>query len=442
MIKKTTHDDFGMAVTYVAIDQYLKNNGQMVFLLPASFLKSTKGGEGFRKLKIIRKGQDVPFAINTVHDFSDVKLFTVPTVAINFEKGKEMSYPMEQYVVYRQKGKKSKIDSHCSWNDVVQMLESESLTAQPVDPKDLQSAWLTLKDMNFANNVLNASKRRYYKGRKGIEPAGAKGVYILNKPKKAKSGYLRIENDISRQRREDILQKGAHPGTIEEKYVYPMLGGRNISRWTVKSNEFMLVPHDKKNKYGIPENDLAKNAPDTFLWLRYYQNELLKTRIQNGKFFNPKLHPFYRLDNVGEYTYAPYKVLWKEQTSSMSAVVVSSYNKSIPDADTSLFSSDKEIVVDSKVLMLGLYDEMEAYYVCGIINSQNVIDVIDGYAIETNRGVDVLKYIAMPKYDKNNESHNNIASLSKEIHQKAREKSDYSSLEKKLNDCVYSLFIE
>lgn len=246
MIKKTTHDDFGMAVTYVAIDQYLKNNGQMVFLLPASFLKSTKGGEGFRKLKIIRKGQDVPFAINTVHDFSDVKLFTVPTVAINFEKGKEMSYPMEQYVVYRQKGKKSKIDSHCSWNDVVQMLESESLTAQPVDPKDLQSAWLTLKDMNFANNVLNASKRRYYKGRKGIEPAGAKGVYILNKPKKAKPGYLRIENDISRQRREDILQKGAHPGTIEEKYVYPMLGGRNISRWTVKSNEFMLVPHDKK----------------------------------------------------------------------------------------------------------------------------------------------------------------------------------------------------
>lgn len=104
----------------------------------------------------------------------------------------------------------------------------------------------------------------------------------------------------------------------------------------------------------------------------------------------------------------------------MSAVVVSSYNKSIPNADTSLFSRDKEVVVDSKVLMLGLYDEMEAYYVCGIINSQNVIDVIDGYAIETNRGVDVLRYIAIPKYDKNNESHNNIASLSKEIHQKAR----------------------
>lgn len=65
--KKTTHDDFGMAVTYVAVDKYLKNNGSMVFLLPASFLKSTKGGEGFRKFSITRFGQNVPFAVSTIH---------------------------------------------------------------------------------------------------------------------------------------------------------------------------------------------------------------------------------------------------------------------------------------------------------------------------------------------------------------------------------------
>ena len=37
--------------------------------------------------------------------------------------------------------------------------------------------------MSFANNVLDRSKPRYYRGRKGIEPAGAKGVYILKTPK-------------------------------------------------------------------------------------------------------------------------------------------------------------------------------------------------------------------------------------------------------------------
>lgn len=440
--KKTTHDDFGMAVTYVSIDQYLKDGGSMVFLLPASFLKSTKGGEGFRKLQIVRNGQNVPFSIDSVHDFSDVSLFTVATVAIHFLKGKKMEYPMAKYVMFHQNGRKSKFDSHSDWDTVSRQLNSETLLAQPVDQHDAQSAWLTLKSMGFADSVLDRTKQRYYRGRKGIEPAGAKGVYILKKPQKDASGLLRIENDIARQRRQDIKDKGAHAGLVEETFVFPMLGGRNISKWRVKSNEFMIVPHSALYKYGIPEKELSKSAPNTYIWLNYYHDELLDTRIQNGKFFNPKTNPFYRLDNVGEYTFAPYKVLWKEQTGSMSAVVVSTYLRSIPDADPDLFTEDKMIVVDSKVLMLDVYSEMEAYYVCGIINAPIITEVVDGYAISTNRGVDVLKYIAIPKFDAADGNHNAIAEISKRIHGKAAEGSDYSALEKQLSDAVFSLFSE
>ncbi len=438
--KKTTHDDFGMAVTYVSVDQYLKSNGTMVFLLPASFLKSTKGGEGFRKFEIIRKGQNIPFSIDEVDDFSDVKLFTIPTVAIRFKKGTKMEYPMKNYVLYHQIGRKSVIDSHCNWNEVSKILFTEIKYARPINMNDLQSSWLTLEDMTFANNVTDPSKVRYYKGRKGIEPAGAKGVYILKHPKKVKDGYLQIVNDMSRQRREDILTMGEHSGIIEETYVYPMLGGRNISKWFVKSNEFLLVPHDMINKYGVPEEELAKTAPETLKWLYYYHDKLLETRIQNGKFFNKKTQPFYRLDNVGKYTYSPYKVLWKEQTGSMAAVVVSSYSKSIPNYDTTLFSADKIIVVDSKILMLDLYDEEEAYYVCGIINSPNITNVIDGYAIATNRGIDVLKNIAIPQFDPLDSLHMKIALISKEIHEDCKNKNDITSKESQLGKYVYELF--
>lgn len=438
--KKTTHDDFGMAVTYVAIDQYLKYDGTMVFLLPASFLKSTKGGEGFRKLEIIRNKQNIPFSIECVHDFSDVSLFTIPTVAVKFRKGKKMIYPMNEYRTYKQLGRKSKIDSHCSWEEVKQIINFETLIAQPVDQNDIQSAWLTLKDMTFANSVLDRSKPRFYRGRKGIEPAGAKGVYVLKRPIKVRERYLRIENDISRQRRQDIIDKGSFKSIIEETYVFPMLGGRNIAKWKVKSNEFILVPHTAVHKYGVPEDLLAKEAPDTFNWLSYYNKELLATRIQNGKFFNQSINPFYRLDNVGEYTYSPFKVLWKEQTGSMSAVVVSSYFESIPDADRNLFSEDKIIVVDSKVLMLDVYSEMEAYYVCGIINSPNIIEVIDGYAISTNRGVDVLKYIAIPKYSSSNSRHSKIAEISKTIHSLAKDNKSFKEQEDELSFEVYLLF--
>ena len=440
--KKTTHDDFGMAVTYVSLDQYLKNDGIMVFLLPASFLKSTKGGEGFRKFEIVRNNQNIPFSVLSVHDFSNVSLFTIPAVAIKFKKSVVMEYPMNDYNVFTQIGRKSKIDTHSNWEDVRKKLSVKVLSAQPVDMNNKQSAWLTLNDMSFANNVLDSTKPRYYKGRKGIEPAGAKGVYILKEPCKSNNGLLKIENDITRQRRQDIIDKGINKGTIEEKYIYPMLGGRNIAKWKVKSNEFMLVPHTSHYKYGIPEEELAKECPETYLWLDFYHDELLKTRIQNGKFFNPKTQPFYRLDNVGEYTYSPYKVLWKEQTGSMSAVVVSTYYNSIPKPNTDIFSEDKPIVVDSKVLMLDVYDEAEAYYVCGIINSPNVTDVIDGYAVSTNRGVDVLKYVAIPKFDKNNDLHISISNLSKKIHALAKEDKDYSAIEIKLQDEVHKLFTD
>lgn len=441
--KKTTHDDFGMAVTYVSVDQYLKIGGSMVFLLPASFLKSTKGGEGFRKFEIIRNNQSVPFNVEKVHDFSSVSLFTIPTVAIKFGKGTAMQYPMQQYRFYTQKGRKSKIDSHADWKQVSEMVEYSDCLAQPVDKDDIQSAWLTLEDMTFANNVVNPEIERIYKGRKGIEPAGAKGVYILLKPKKVRNGYLEIINDMSRQRRKDIIDKGIHKGVVEEKYIYPMLGGRNIARWMVKSNEYMIVPHSSEYKYGIPEVKLAREAPETFQWLSFYHDELLDTRIQNGKFFNPETQPFYRLDNVGTYTYSPYKVLWKEQTGSMAAVVVSTYLKSVPNADIDLFSEDKPVVVDSKVLMLDVYEEMEAYYVCGIINSPSVIEVVDGYAISTNRGVDVLKYIAIAKYDETNQVHRKIAEISKKIHDKMREtsgKANIMQLENALNEEIHKLF--
>lgn len=448
--KKTTHDDFGMAVTYVAVDQYLKMGGKMAFLLPASFLKSTKGGEGFRKFDIIRNGQDIPFEITEVNDFSDVRLFTVPTMSIVINKGTQMKYPMHNYKMWHQIGRKSSFDSHSKWEDIVYQLSMDLMYAQPVDSSNVQTAWLTLNDMEFANKVLNPNIERVYRGRKGIEPAGAKGVYILKTPEKINNHLLKIENDMSRQRRKDILARGVNPGIIENEFIFPMLGGRNIERWRVKSNEYMLVPHTQQAKYGLPVKDLIGSAPKTYEWLMYYHDELLASRIQNGKFFNPDIQPFYRLDNIGDYTYAPYKVLWKEQTGSMSAVVVSSYLKSIPNADKTLFANDlnptgdKNIVVDSKVLMLGLYELEEAFYVAGIINSPNIRNIIDGYAVSTNRGTDVLKYIAIPKFNKKINLHSSIAAKSAEIHQKLQDNPRFtiSPLEEDLNKIVYTLFTE
>ena len=54
-----------------------------------------------------------------------------------------------------------------------------------------------------------------------------------------------------------------------------MLGGRNIAKWQVKSNEYIWAPHTAKCKYGIPVKGLAETAPKNSDWLNLYHGELL-----------------------------------------------------------------------------------------------------------------------------------------------------------------------
>lgn len=442
--KKTTHDDFGMAVTYVALDQYLKEDGKLYFLLPWTFIKSTKGGEGFRKFEITRNGQKIPIKVELVDDFNDIKIFkpkhTVRTIGVLFRKGKRTIYPMRNWFEWKYR-KRINFDAHVTWETVRKYITNTRLTAKPIDSSNLQSSWLTLTDSecNILDKVLLNGADPAYHGRKGIEPAGAKGVYILKKPVVTSNG-LKITNDMTRQRRMDLKNKGEHEGIVEDDFIYPMLGGRNIQRWKVVSNEFMIVPHKIDTPYGLAEEKLADEAPRTYKWLEFYKEGLLASRIQNVKFFNPDKQPWYRLDNVGSYIFSKYKVVWKEQVKSFSAVAIGEYS-TLPNADLKIFDGkDKPVVVDSKVLMLATNSMEEAYYVAGILNAPFIRNIIDAYAVGLNRGIDVLKNIKVPKFDNKNSIHIKISNISKKIHELSKENDDISDEEKKLNEIVKGLY--
>ncbi|MBG9367418.1 N-6 DNA methylase [Streptococcus sp. NLN64] len=443
--KKTTHDDFGMAVTYVALDQYLKTDGKLYFLLPWTFIKSTKGGEGFRKFEITRNGQKIPIKVELVDDYNDIKIFkpkhTVRTIGMLLKKGAQTSYPMYNWYEWSYKEKRN-FQAHYTWQQVQDYIVSKRLSARPIDSSNRQSSWLTLTndELSLSNNILLNGKEPSYRGRKGIEPAGAKGVYILKKPKLDIDNNLRIINDMSRQRREDLKSKGEQEGIIENTFIYPMIGGRNIQRWKVVSNEFMIVPHKPDTPYGLPEDILADEAPLTYQWLEYYKTGLLASRIQSGKFFNPETQPWYRLDNVGDYTFSSYKVIWKEQSRSFSAVALGSYS-TLPNAELNIFQDqDKPVVVDSKVLMLATSSMQEAYYVSGILNSLSIRNIIDAYAVGLNRGLDVLKNIDVQKFDVTNSIHLQIASCSENIHALAKNGANYDLQERELDKLVQEIY--
>ena len=101
---------------------------------------------------------------------------------------------------------------------------------------------------------------------------------------------------------------------------------------------------------------------------------------------------------------------------------------------------DKPVVVDSKVLMLATESIDEAYYIFAILNSQSIIDIIDAYAVNLNRGIDVLKNIRIPKFDTDNSLHTQISKNFEQIHEETKYDSDFRQLEKELEDLVELLY--
>lgn len=430
--KKTSHDDFAMAVTYVTIDHYLKDNGQACYVLPQTFIKGLKGGEGFRKFEITRDGQKLPIAIEEFHDMIDVNPFkgiaTNKTAVYFFRKGKKMQYPMDKYFLYKIKDRE-RIDSYDPYEEVKNKLLRQQLCAMPVKENDPRSPWLTMDSKMIQESRLYLGGSNY-KARKGIEPCGAKGVYLVD-VKEEKNGLIRIENLVERSRLQEVLDIGVRPGIIEKDCVYPMVGGRNIKSWGIDSYLYMIVPHSNKSvsdtKYGIDDATLRTDLPRTYNWLfDNWHDILFETRCRSGKFFNPDKYPWYKLDNVGPYTFQPYHVLWAEQGTSIKCCVVSS----IDDP----YLGNKLVVTDSKILFVPLDSEFEAYYLCGVINSEQVETIVKSYTISTNKGTDVVDKIAIPEYNETNSLHCKIAVLSKEAHQYFK-----ISESEKLNECILEI---
>lgn len=248
--KGTTHDDFAMAFMYVSADHYLKPNGKLCFIISQTFFKSRKGGEGFRKFHITRNGLSIPLEVEKVVDMVDVKPFhevTNRTSVMLIQKGKPTEYPVP-YAVWRPKKRVSESDTLFTVMKKVSVIDMNATPIGGVKTQDgLRSPWLTLPvgETFDLENILGKSG---YKGRKGVEPLGAKGVYVLHEPVVVMGNRLRIRNNLERGRLREIEELGEHEKLIEDRFVYPMVSGRNIDRYGINSYAYILLPHLNKKR--------------------------------------------------------------------------------------------------------------------------------------------------------------------------------------------------
>jgi hypothetical protein len=190
---------------------------------------------------------------------------------------------------------------------------------------------------------------------------------------------------------------------IEPDLVYPLLRGRDVSRWRAKPSASVLLPQSReRQREGIPENIVKTDFPYTYAYLRDFE-ELLAARADRR--YYPEGSPFYTMRNVAEYTFAPYKVVWREQAGELTAAVAT--------------GREKCLVPDHKLMLVECARLGEANYLCAALNCSPSRLLTASYVVETQTSTHVLEHVAIPRFDPAKSLHRSLSALSQRAHQLA-----------------------
>ncbi len=135
----------------------------------------------------------------------------------------------------------------------------------------------------------------------------------------------------------------------------------------------------------------------------------------------------YAIYNIGPYTFSPFKVVWKEQSSEFECAVISELN-------------GKTIIPDHKLMMVDIQDEIEAHYLCALLNSSITRLIVRSYTISTSQSTHILEKIKIPKFTKILEAHQELARLSKICHDKVMSGINVSEYEDQINEIASDIW--
>jgi SAM-dependent methyltransferase len=394
--------DISMIMTYVAIDKYLKNDGKLAFVITQSIFKTSGAGQGFRKFQLGDNG--LFMQVIHVDDMVELNPFegaSNRTSVVVIQKGKPTKYPMQSYL-YWKKTAKGKIPIEAELDDVLKMAETKQFIAEPVDAKDPTSSWITgrPKALKAVRKVLGQSD---YTAHAGCYTGGANAVYWVDIIAQRPDGLVVVSNitEGAKRKAENIQV------AIEPDLLYPLLRGRNVKRWKANPSAYIIMAQDPIKRKGIDEDDMKTQYPKTYMYLKGFEKLLEQRQARGISDMIKKGAPFYTMFAVGDYTFATYKVVWREQASSLTATVISSLE-------------DKTIIPDHKLMLVDCKTIEEAYYLCGMLNSNISKYAAISYATEIQYDPHILQNIRIPKFIQRNELCRKITELSERAHESAK----------------------
>ena len=399
--------DISMLMTYVALDNYLKRRGKLGFIITQSVLKTTGAGQGFRRFQL---RDNTPIKVVNVDDMVRLKPFEGAanrTAIIILEKGTPTSYPVP-YAYWYKKGGGTVIPEDVSLEQAAKIVSYYKFFAQPVDNNNLTSPWLSARKRALTA-LQKVTGKSDYQAHAGIYSGGANAVYWVEKVAERPDGLVVINNITEGAKRQVESVQTA----IEPDLLFPLLRARDVRRWYAQPSAWIIMVQDPQKRRGFGEDWLRTRYPNTYNYLKHFE-EILRERAAFKRYFsrsdrNGKVietGPFYSMFDVGDYTFAPYKVVWPNIATDLCSAVIGEIDGKI-------------ILPQHIVTLVGCASENEAHYVCAAINSSCARFLVRAYSQEGGKSFGdphVLENIRIPRFDPNNSLHQDLSILSRDAH--------------------------
>ncbi len=272
--------------------------------------------------------------------------------------------------------------------------------AKPVSSQDHTSPWVTASPQALPalEKIIGPS---CYRAREGVNTGGANGVYYLELQGPAgRGGLVKVTNLITGVKRSVPKVEACLEGDL----IYPLLRGRDIVRWHGEPGAYILLPHREGERLqAIPEAEMAHYFPNTARYLQQFAPILKERRTRVVRSLMAR-GPYYSIYGIGDYTFAPYKVVWLRIGTKITAAVVSRKGGG---------TFTQELIIPNDSTVFVPFDrEDEAHYFCALLNStpaQFVVRTTSVLATGSFASPHILEKIAIPQFDPANSLHRELA---------------------------------
>lgn len=268
--------DIASLILMKTLHSNLKEGGKAIFFVPLSIFQNDGANQEFRNYRV----KDVEFCVDNIMDFNGTKIF----------EDILGRYGIAQF--YRNKKQFFPINYHVLENNEWHLHKAKPLF-NSTDP-------LTVFNSEEAETRLDSFQKivlaKHSQPRQGVNTCGANDIFFFNSFKLIDNDKIELKNKLG-----EII-------VVDSKYVFPLTVSSTLTSDNPRPEKVIVIPHKSDGK----PVDLDTLKEDEGLYAYLSKHKLLLEN-RKGVLINTWIKKGYwwALLGIGEYSFVPYKVMWK-----------------------------------------------------------------------------------------------------------------------------------